>query len=346
MPIARHSEQLGPAASPAPGRPIERAAGAARILDRMSMRVVVSGGSGMIGGRLVASLAADGHRPVVLSRDPSKVRGLPEGASVEAWDAHSAEPLIPILAGADAVVHLAGAGIADGRWTAARKREIRDSRVESTAAVAAALAATEPRPGVLVQASAVGYYGARGDEVLDEESPPGDDFLARTCVAWEAAGEPAESAGVRRALARTGVVLAREGGALPKMALPFRLFAGGPLGNGRQWLPWIHVADEVAALRFLLEHPTASGAFNLTAPSPLTNRELARVLGRVLRRPSFMPAPAPVLRLVLGEMATLLLDGQRALPRRLLELGFSFRFVEAEAALRDLYGRADAAHAR
>ena len=300
------------------------------------MKVIVSGGSGLIGRSLVAGLAADGHRATVLSRAPDRLRDLPASVTAAAWDAKSAAALTPLVAGADAVVHLAGEGIADGRWSAERKRRIRDSRVDSSAAVAAAIAAAEPRPSVLLQASAVGFYGPRGAEELTEQSASGDDFLAEICRQWEEASAAVEDLGVRRALLRTGVVLAREGGALPKMLLPFRLFAGGPVGSGRQYMPWIHLADEVGAIRFLLDSETASGPFNLTAPEPLTNKQFGRILGRVLRRPSFMPAPAFALELALGEMSKLLLEGQRALPHRLEEAGYRFRFPDLEAALRDL----------
>ena len=302
------------------------------------MRVIVSGGSGLIGRALVADLAADGHRATVLSRNPGRLRGLPEGVTAAAWDAKTAEALTPLLAGADAVVHLAGAGIADGRWTAERKRRIRDSRVNSSSAIAAAMAAADPRPAVLLQGSAVGFYGPRGDEELTEESAPGDDFLAEVCREWEQASAGVEEVGVRRALLRTGVVLALEGGALPKMLLPFRLFAGGPAGSGRQYMPWIHLADEVGAIRFLLSSPEARGPFNLTAPEPVTNKEFGRALGRVLRRPSFLPAPAFALKLALGEMSKILLEGQRALPRRLEQAGYRFQFPELEGALRALLG--------
>ena len=302
------------------------------------MKVIVTGGSGLIGRALVASLAADGHQATVLSRDPERVRDLPEGVAVAGWDAKSAEQLTPLVAGADAVVHLAGAGIADGRWTAERKRLIRDSRVDSSAAVAAAIAAADPRPGVLLQGSAVGFYGPRGDEELTEESPPGDDFLAAICRDWEVASAAVEEIGVRRTVLRTGVVLARDGGALAKMLLPFRLFAGGPAGSGRQYMPWIHLADEVGAIRFLLDSAEARGPFNLTAPEPLTNKQFSRVLGRVLHRPSFMPAPAFALKLALGEMSKILLEGQRALPRRLEQAGYRFQFPELEGALRALLG--------
>jgi uncharacterized protein (TIGR01777 family) len=300
------------------------------------MRVIVSGGSGLIGRALVDGLAADGHQTTVLSRSLDRLRDLPAGVRAAPWDARSAEMLTPLVAGADAVVHLAGEGIASGRWSAERKRRIRDSRVDSSAAMAAAIALAEPRPSVLLQASAVGFYGSRGSEELTEESAPGDDFLAETCRQWEAASAAVEDLGVRRVVLRTGLVLARDGGALPRMQLPFRLFAGGPLGNGRQYMPWIHLDDEVGAIRFLLDSPTAGGPFNLTAPEPLTNKQFSRTLGRVLRRPSFMPAPAVALRLALGEMSKLLLEGQRALPRRLEEAGYRFRYPGLETALRDL----------
>ena len=302
------------------------------------MRVVIPGGSGLIGQALAAEVAAAGGEVVVLSRRPERVKGLPAGARAEAWDGASAEVLTPIVDGTDAVVHLAGANIAGGRWTETRKRLIRDSRVVSSRAVAEAISAAAAKPRVLVQASAVGYYGDGGDQVVTEERPPADDFLGRVCHQWEEASRGVEEVGVRRVVIRTGVVLSTAGGALPKMMTPFKLFAGGPVGNGRQWFPWIHVADEAGAIRFLIEREDASGPFNLTAPNPLTNAELSKTLGKVLRRPALLPAPVFALRLAFGEMAAILLEGQRAVPRRLEALGYSFRFPDAEGALRDLLG--------
>ena len=203
----------------------------------------------------------------------------------------------------------------------------------------AAIRQAKAPPRALLQGSAVGYYGDCGDEVVEETHPPGDDFLARVCVEWEASTAEVAALGVRRPVLRTGIVLSDEGGALPRMALPFRLLAGGPLGSGRQWVPWIHVADEVGAIRFLIERDGADGPFNLTAPTPLTNRDFSRALGRALSRPSFAPAPGFALRFLLGEMADAVLHGQRAVPRRLLELGFVFRYPEAAGALGDLLGR-------
>jgi len=303
------------------------------------MRVAITGGTGLIGRALATALVAGGHDPVIVSRRPAAVANVPAGASVEGWDAVGAEGLVPVLEAVDAVVHLAGENIGGRRWTRQQKRKLRESRVRSTEALAAAFAASSNRPGVLVQGSAVGYYGPRGDEAVPETTAPGSDFLAQLCQEWEAASSSVEALGVRRAIARTGVVLATEGGALPRMLLPFKLFAGGPVGSGRQVLPWIHLADEVRALIHLLEDDDAAGAFNLAAPGAVSNRELARAIGRVLKRPGFVPTPAIALRLLLGEMATLVLDGQRAVPERLLERGFEFRFTEVEAALEDLLGR-------
>jgi uncharacterized protein (TIGR01777 family) len=305
------------------------------------MRVIVTGGSGQLGRALLAPLAARGHELVVLSRDPARVRGLPAGARAEPWDGRTAAGWAALLEPGTAIVNLAGEPIAAGRWTAERKRRIRASRVEAgeavSAAVRQAVAAGCP-PSVLVQASAVGYYGDGGAEPLAEDHPPGHDFLAEACVAWEAATAPVEELGVRRATVRTGVVLDPTGGALARMLPPFRLGVGGPLGSGRQWLPWIHHADETGAILFLLESAGARGIFNLCAPQPVTSAEFARALGRQLHRPSFLAAPAAALRVALGEMAGALLIGQRALPRRLLAAGYTFRFPELPGALRDLLG--------
>lgn len=299
-------------------------------------RVLVTGGSGLIGGALTRELAASGYEPVVLSRRPERVTGLPAGARAAGWDGVSAAGWEALADGARAIVHLAGENIGAGRWTAARQRRIRDSRLRSGAAVVAAVRAARQRPAVLVQASAVGYYGDRGAEELGEKAPAGEGFLAELAREWEASTSEVESLGVRRVIVRSGLVLAREGGALPRLLLPFRLGLGGPLGGGRQYWPWIHIADEIGALRFLLEGESLRGPFNLTAPTPVTNREFGRMLGRVLRRPSLLPAPAFALRALLGEQASIVLDGQRALPRGLRAAGYRFHFADLEGALRDL----------
>lgn len=300
------------------------------------MRILISGGSGLVGRALVRELEEAGHRCDILSRAAQRSQRVFDRARVHSWDTRSVEPLLDLMQAADAVVHLAGENIGAGRWSARRKQLIRDSRVDSTRAIVDAMLQASSPPAVLIQASAVGYYGPRGDEQIAEDTPAGDDFLATLCRDWERASERVSAAGVRRAVVRSGLVLSGDGGVLPRMALPFRLFAGGPAGNGRQWIPWIHLADEAAAIRFLLEQEGAEGAFNLTAPNPVTNREFGRTLGRVLHRPSLLPAPAFALRVVLGEMADLVLTGQRAVPRRLLELGFRFRFPDLEPALEDL----------
>jgi uncharacterized protein (TIGR01777 family) len=299
------------------------------------MRVVITGGSGLIGGALARELGAAGHDVVVLTRNTAKVP-LPPGVRAMQWDGRTAAGWSSLLDGDAAIVHLAGESIAAGRWTPDKKRRIRDSRVTSGKAVLQAIRDASQKPRALLQGSAVGYYGPHGDEVIREDSPPGGDFLADVCKEWEASTAEAEALGVRRALLRTGVVLDRAGGALPKMTLPFKMMAGGPLGDGRQWFPWIHLADEVGAIRFLLERDDARGPFNLTAPNPVTNRELTRLLARVMSRPGFLPAPGFGLRILLGEMADMLLHGQRAVPARLLEMGYTFRYPDPEPALRSL----------
>jgi len=300
-------------------------------------RVIITGGTGLIGRALATELVAAGHEVVVLSRDPQRARGLPPGVRAEKWDGRTAQGWAPLADGAYAIVNLAGENLAGGRWTAVRKERIRHSRLNAGQAVVEAARAAARKPAVVVQASGIGYYGPRGDEEVTEEAPPGSDFLGRLAVEWEASTASVEALGVRRVVVRTGVVLSLEGGALPRLALPFRFFLGGPLGSGRQWTPWIHIADEVGAIRFLLEQDGARGPYNLSAPHPVTNRELARALGRAMRRPAWFPIPALALKLVLGEMSAVLLTGQRAVPKRLLEEGFAFRFPDVEAALQSLF---------
>ena len=300
------------------------------------MRVIITGGTGLIGQALAESLAADGHEVISLSRNPDKAGGLPQGARAVKWDGRSAQGWGQLAEGADAIVNLAGESIAAGRWSEARKQAILQSRVEAGQAVVDAVKAATRKPRVVVQSSAVGFYGPRGSEKIAEDTSAGHDFLASVCQAWEASTAAVEPLGVRRVIIRTGVVLAKKGGALPQMMLPFKLFIGGPLGSGRQGLPWIHLADEVAAIRFLIDQPTASGVFNLSAPNPVSNAQFGRVLGKVLGRPAFMPTPGLAMKMLFGEMSTLLLDGQFEIPQRLQQLGFTFRFADAAAALRDV----------
>jgi uncharacterized protein (TIGR01777 family) len=301
------------------------------------MHVLITGGTGTIGRRLIIDLLAHGHEVTVVSRQPVRPAGLPLAAKFMRWDGRTAAHWGEQLEQAEAVINLAGAGIADQRWTDERKKLLLSSRVQAGQAVVEAFAATERKPAVLIQASAVGYYGGwEDDRVFTEVSPPARDFLADICVRWEESTAGVEALGVRRVILRTGVVLDTEGGALPKIAAPFRVFGGGPVGSGRQWFPWIHRDDAVAAIRFLLETETTAGPVNLTAPNPLTNGDFARTLGRVLHRPAVAPAPAFALKLALGELAEVLLKGQRALPSPVLDWGIQFRFPQAEAALRDL----------
>lgn len=300
------------------------------------MRVVLPGGSGLIGRAVAAELAAAGHEPVVLTRDPGKLTDLPQGVRAEKWDGKTAAGWSTLLDRESAIIHLAGEGIADKRWSEERKKQLLDSRVRSSEAVLAGIEQAAVRPEVLLQASAVGYYGDTGEAEVGEDNPPGDDFLGRLAAAWEDATKPAEALGLRRAILRTGIVLAREGGALPRMLLPFRLGVGGPLGSGRQWFPWIHIADEVGAIRFLLENDDARGPFNLCSPNPVRNADFARALGKALGRPSFLPTPAFALKIALGEVAEALLSGQKAFPHRLLALGYEFRFPNLDGALADL----------
>jgi len=272
----------------------------------------------------------------VLSRDPACVGGLPQGARAVKWDGRTTAGWGELADGADAIVNLAGENLTAGRWTASQKQRIRQSRVDAGQAVVAAVRAAKVKPAVVLQASGIGYYGPHGDEIITETAAAGSDFQASITVDWEASTAPVEALGVRRVVSRSGVALTMNGPALPRMMLPFRFFVGGPIGSGRQWFPWIHIADKVAAMRFLMAQPQASGAFNLTAPSTLTNAEFSKVLAKVMGRPSWLPVPAVAMRLIFGEMAAVLLEGQRAMPGRLQEMGFVFRYPDAESALRNL----------
>ena len=296
------------------------------------MKVVVTGGTGFLGGPLVESLRRDGHDVAVLTRRPPRRSGEVQWAPAAGLDTWARA-----FEGAGAVINLAGEPIAEGRWTAARKRAILASRLEATSGVVAALRAAGAAGAVLLSGSAVGYYGTPGDEPVDESAPAGSDFLATVCREWEAEALEA-GASARVVLLRTGFVVARDGGALPRLALPFHFFAGGPVGSGRQVMSWIHRDDWIAMVRWALTTADLRGPLNLTAPAPVTNREMASALGRALHRPSFMPAPAFALRLALGEMAdALILNGQRVLPRVAQERGFTFRYRSVDEAFGEIY---------
>lgn len=303
------------------------------------MRIIITGGTGLIGRPLSAALAADGHDVTVLSRNPEKVKGMAASVKLARWDGETAQGWGQLADGADAIINLAGEGIADGRWSDARKQRIRQSRIKAGKAVMEAISAAAVKPKVLVQSSAVGYYGTNtGDKLVDESCSPGNDFLSKVCFDWEMSTAAASRLGVRRPVIRTGIVLSNDGGAFPKLLLPFKFFAGGPLGSGKQWLPWIHIADEVRAIQFLLANEQADGPFNLAAPNPVTNAEMAKEIGAVMGRPAFLPAPGFAMKTVLGEMAVMVLEGQRAVPARLQQLGFQFQYATLQPALRDLIG--------
>jgi uncharacterized protein len=307
------------------------------------MRVFVTGGTGLIGGRLIERLLARGDKPVVLSRRPEVVRDRwQQRCDVVAGDPVQAGEWMQAIHGADAVVHLAGENIFGHRWTTAFKGQLRASRLQGTANIVRVLS-EQPRRAdgsakVLVSGSAIGYYGPCGDQLLDENAPAGDDFLARLCVEWEQATQLAADAGVRVACVRTGIVLDRDGGALKQMLLPFRLCMGGRVGSGRQYMSWIHNDDVSGLILLALDHAQAQGPINTTAPQPVTNHEFARELGHVIHRPSFIPTPGFALRVMLGESAYVITTGQRVVPRRAQELGYTFRFPELQGALRDLLG--------
>lgn len=292
------------------------------------MRIAVTGSSGLIGTALLNSLRADGHETVRLVRRPARA-----GDEVE-WEPKRQYVDTKGLVGCEAVVHLAGAGVGDRRWTAAYKKELRDSRVLGTAALADALATLDTPPHTLVVGTAVGYYGDTGDRAVDESSPPGQGFLADLCQEWEEAAIAAEEAGIRTAYARTGLVVSREGGAWGRLFPIFKAGLGGRLGSGRQFWSFIALHDHIAALRHILECEELSGPVNLTAPEPVTNREVTAAMGRVLRRPTVFAAPSGALRVALGEFAEDVLGSQRVLPKRLLDSGFSFAFPDIDDAIR------------
>lgn len=299
------------------------------------MPIVITGATGLVGRALVRAFTSAGDTVRVVSREPGRVVTLGPGVEGVSWDPPA---LIRACSGASAVVNLAGENLSARRWTTAQKARLRASRLDATRAVVGAIAAATPRPPVLVSASAVGYYGPRGDEPLDESAPAGDDFLAGLCRDWEAEAAKAEAHKVRVVRLRIGVVLSRDGGALEQMALPFKLFVGGPVTPGTQWISWIHRDDLVACIRFACENASLAGAVNATAPDPRTNREFARALGRALHRPAFLPTPGLALRLALGEVAAVIRTGQRVLPARATAAGFTFRHATLESALAAEYG--------
>jgi uncharacterized protein (TIGR01777 family) len=309
------------------------------------MKIVIAGGTGFLGSPLAEVYAEEGHDVQVLTRAlpagesrHDSGTGVP-GITRVGWipDGHAGSWTYA-LSGADAVINLAGESIGAKRWSPQRKAALRDSRILSTRSLAVAIRTSLSPPPVFVSASAVGYYGASGDEPKTESSPPGNDFLANLCVDWEAEARKAERDGVRLAIVRTGIVIERGGGALAEMMLPFRFFAGGPMGSGRQYMPWIHRLDWIEMVRWIVQTREAEGPLNATAPHPVTNREFAKALGRALHRPALLPAPSFALKLALGEFANYVVTGQRAIPAKAIELGYHFRYPEIDIAMRGIFG--------
>ena len=302
------------------------------------MRILIAGGSGFLGSALAAHLDAEDHQVVILTRQPRSADPIRPRTTFEPWSPNGRSgSWAKALDGADAVVNLAGESIAARRWSTAQKNRIRESRLLATRSLTTAMRAAPKPPRVFISGSAVGYYGDRGDETLTEASAPGTDFLAGLCKEWEAAANAVGDL-TRVVLVRTGIVLDRKGGALPKMLPPFYLFAGGPIGSGRQYQPWIHRDDWVRMVAWSVTNDAARGALNATGPRPITNKEFSAALGHALGRPSIMPAPPFALRIALGEMAdALLLSSQRVLPVRATDLGFRFRFSNIDEALADIF---------
>jgi len=299
------------------------------------MKLVITGATGLIGSALIDRLWNQFHSLVLLSRRPPTEIGVAKKEWF-AWTPGASGEWEKTIDGADGVINLAGEPIAGKRWSDAQKQKLRLSRIDSTRSLVSAIAKAQNKPKFLLNASAVGYYGPHGDETITESTPPGSDFLARLCADWEAEAKKAEAHGIRVAIVRTGIVLARGQGALKKMVPPFKMYLGGPLGSGNQWMPWIHIEDEIGLLVFLMENENARGAFNATAPNPVTMEEFARALGQALNRPSWVSVPPSVLALMVGEMADVLLAGQRAVPEAALKLGYVFKNPTIVGALEAL----------
>lgn len=305
------------------------------------MDIVVTGGTGFIGRALCASLQQAGHRVTVLTRRPQEVTRLcGRAATAVEWAEGGAGAWESILERADAVINLAGAPIADARWTDSRKRQLTDSRVSTTRLLVEALSRRSSKPRTLISASGIGYYGASDDRVLDEGAPRGRGFLADLCLEWEAAALEAAAFGTRVVTLRTGMVLEQDGGALPKMLLPFRLFAGGPIMPGKQWVSWIHRRDHIGLIQWALTTSSISGPVNAVAPGAVTMKTFCKVLGQVLRRPSWLPVPGFALEAALGELGTLMTTGQRVSPVKALAGGYQFQYPMLEPALRAILSKA------
>jgi uncharacterized protein len=305
------------------------------------MRIMIAGGSGLIGRALIPKLIEHGHKVIILSRKPGNVHGMPGVVMILQWDGKTGDKWAGHIGETDAVINLAGENLAGenfipSRWTRKRKERLVKSRTNSNQALIKAIQGAEKKPAVFIQASGISYYGTKQDRELNEDSDGGNDFLANLSVKWEASSLQLEDMGIRRVVIRNGVVFSTQGGALPRFLLPYRLFVGGPFGRGQQVHSWIHIDDEVNAIRFLLENDRAQGIFNLTSPFPVTNDELGRTIARVLRRPHYFRIPGLLFKLLLGEVSTVVLEGQKVIPERLLNLDFKFTYPALFDALRDL----------
>jgi uncharacterized protein (TIGR01777 family) len=307
------------------------------VISEQTMKIIFAGATGFVGNKLVQQFLNDHHTVVVLTRNLDRARKkFGEMAMLAEWDAKSLRGWARLFEGADVVINLAGEPIAEKRWTRAQKESITASRIESTRVLVQAINQMTRKPQTLIQASAVGYYGHVPEGEVYESHDPSADFLGTLCQAWENEAIKAEALGVRVVRLRTGIVLGRNGGALKKMMRAFKLFAGGPLGSGQQWFPWVHEADVLNIIQFAIQNPALSGAVNVTAPNPCTMNDFCTTLGQVLHRPSWLAVPDSLLKLALGELADTLLGGQKAMPKKLLESGYVFIFPDWKAALTDL----------
>lgn len=302
------------------------------------MHVLITGGTGLIGSALCKRLLEENHTVTILSRNPEG-HSLPAGATGVWWDGKTANGWGNLVNDVDVIVNLAGVNLGGGLWTRKRKAQLLESRLSAGHAVVEAVAAAQTKPRVVVQASAVGYYPGSGDAILDETCPPGTDFQSRLCQQWEDSTRAVEEMGVRRVITRSGVVFARGALILTMFMLPFRMMVGGPLGSGKQYVSWLHMDDEINGILYLIQNESASGAYNLMSPQPVTNAELGRTISRVIKRPYWFPVPSFALRLALGELSSVVLDSWRGVPARLLESGFVFKFPDVESALKDLEKR-------
>lgn len=299
------------------------------------MHVLITGGTGLIGKALTKRLLEENHTVTILSRNP-QAYSLPAGVKAVVWDGLSANGWGHVVNETDAIVNLAGVNLGGSLWTRKRKDALLNSRINAGRAVVEAVSQADRKPQVLVQASAVGYYAASGDTILDENSPAGKDFQGQLCQQWEDSTREVENMGVRRVITRSGVVFTRGAFILTMFMLPFRMFVGGPVGSGKQYISWLHIQDEVEGILFLLQNGNTSGAFNLMSPQPVMNADLGRVISRVIKRPYWFPVPAFALRLVLGELSSVVLDSWRGIPDRLQKAGFVFKYPDVESALKDL----------